>query len=202
MITGFKKSWEVGLHTSSSHTSVNTLSKHWIQVILLTGEWSFTVELLNRNLAELNKLHKLFQTTNRLQTLTKCVCVLVSFSISLQSICVWVYMHQTMMSFHYCVLTEPFSMTLLSMMTALVFCSQIMSQKWPQVFLRGPCRKQTHTQTHFDQLDGSGTVESNLQWKFRQKITLPPIFGLFEAFSSHIFDCAIKCFTKDWHIFI
>lgn len=29
----------------------------------------------------------------------------------------------------YSTLTEPFSMTLLSMMTALVFCSQIMSQK-------------------------------------------------------------------------
>lgn len=46
-------------------------------------------------------------------------------------------------------------MTLLSMMTALVFCSQIMSQKWPQVFLRGPCGQQKHThthkQTHFDQ---------------------------------------------------
>lgn len=35
-------------------------------------------------------------------------------------------------------LTEPFSITLLSMMTALVFCSQIMSQKCPHVFLRGP----------------------------------------------------------------
>lgn len=43
------------------------------------------------------------------------------------------------------VLTEPFSITLLSMMTALVFCSQIMSQKWPHVFLRGPCRQCTCT---------------------------------------------------------
>lgn len=42
-------------------------------------------------------------------------------------------------------LTEPFSITLLSMMTALVFCSQIMSQKWPHVFLRGPCRQCTCT---------------------------------------------------------
>lgn len=88
LITGFKKSWEVGLHTSSSHTSVNTLSKHWIQVILLTGEWSFTVELLNRNLAELNKLHKLFKTTNRLQTLTKCVCVCWYLSVFLCSLSV------------------------------------------------------------------------------------------------------------------
>lgn len=43
-----------------------------------------------------------------------------------------------------CVLTDPFSMTLLSMMTAFVFCSQIMSQKWPEVFLRGPCEQNSH----------------------------------------------------------
>lgn len=38
------------------------------------------------------------------------------------------------------VLTDPFSITLLSMITALEHCSQIISQKWPQVFLRGPWR--------------------------------------------------------------
>lgn len=37
------------------------------------------------------------------------------------------------------VLTDPFSMTLLSIITALEHCSQIISQKWPQVFRRGPC---------------------------------------------------------------
>lgn len=40
------------------------------------------------------------------------------------------------------VLTDPFSMTLLSIITALEHCSQIISQKWPQVFLKGPCRHQ------------------------------------------------------------
>lgn len=48
------------------------------------------------------------------------------------------------------VLTEPFSITLFSMMTALVFCSQIMSQKWPHVLLRGPCRQRTCTPSHRD----------------------------------------------------
>lgn len=37
------------------------------------------------------------------------------------------------------VLTDPFSMTLLSIITALEHCSQIISQKWPQVFRKGPC---------------------------------------------------------------
>lgn len=37
--------------------------------------------------------------------------------------------------------TKPFSITLLSMITALERCSQIISQKWPQVFLKGPCNK-------------------------------------------------------------
>lgn len=69
-----------------------------------------------------------------------------------------------------CVLTEPFSMTRLSMMTAFVFCSQTMSQKWPQVFLRGPCRQQTHT--HANTLrsvtwqESSRRVGSHLHWEY------------------------------------
>lgn len=43
------------------------------------------------------------------------------------------------------VLTDPFSMTLLSIITALEPCSQIISQKWPQVFLKGPCRSKVKT---------------------------------------------------------
>lgn len=46
-----------------------------------------------------------------------------------------------------CVLTDPFSMTLLSIITALEHCSQIISQKWPQVFLNGPCRSKVKKQT-------------------------------------------------------
>lgn len=57
------------------------------------------------------------------------------------------------------VLTEPFSITLLSMMTALVFCSQIMSQKWPHVFLRGPCRHRTCTPSNQMLGDAEGTTE-------------------------------------------
>lgn len=43
------------------------------------------------------------------------------------------------------ILTDPFSMTLLSIITALVPCSQIISQKWPQVWVKGPWgSKNTH----------------------------------------------------------
>ena len=35
------------------------------------------------------------------------------------------------------------SMVLLSMRTALLFCSQAISQKWPQVLGRGPWKQQT-----------------------------------------------------------
>ena len=40
-------------------------------------------------------------------------------------------------------LTVPFSMTRLSMTTALVFCCHTISQKSPHVFSSGPCREQT-----------------------------------------------------------
>lgn len=42
-------------------------------------------------------------------------------------------------------------------MTALVFCSQIMSQKWPHVFLRGPCGQQRHVK------------HTNVRWPQEQK---------------------------------
>lgn len=38
------------------------------------------------------------------------------------------------------VLTDPFSITLFNMTTPRLFCSQTISQKWPQVFGKGPCR--------------------------------------------------------------
>lgn len=40
-------------------------------------------------------------------------------------------------------LTEPFSITRLSMTTPLLFCSHTISQKWPHVLGRGPCKQST-----------------------------------------------------------
>lgn len=41
-------------------------------------------------------------------------------------------------------LTDPFSITLLSMTTPLLFCSHTISQKWPHVLGKGPCKHTTH----------------------------------------------------------
>lgn len=41
-------------------------------------------------------------------------------------------------------LTDPFSITLLSMTTPLLFCSHTISQKWPHVLGKGPCKYTIH----------------------------------------------------------
>lgn len=47
------------------------------------------------------------------------------------------------------ILTDPFSITLFNMTTPRLFCSQTISQKWPQVFGKGPCRDRIPRNKHY-----------------------------------------------------
>lgn len=80
-------------------------------------------------------------------------------------------------------LTEPFSITRLSMTTPLLFCSHTISQKWPHVLGRGPCKQSTKGR-HLN----SSQVISTTSWtppQFADRTHYQVLRGLFHNSAWH-----------------